>query len=171
VIKFRCRDCAQKLGVNDEGVGRGFHCPICGAGLIVPPLSDEEFRHDAEVVAAPLVPVKQNPGLMRTELWPQLAQCLSNWVTQTLFFQRRQLLEAQALATARVEMLEERLVQLHRQIQQRVAGYESRIAELETRLAEAERENRQLQAEAKCVPFPRPAAERDSSRARLFVGA
>lgn len=170
MIKFRCRHCAQKLAVNDQGVGRAFHCPTCGAGLIVPPISDEAFRHEPDAEEAPLVPVRQEVGLARAELWPQLAQCLANWLTQTLFFQRRQLLEAQALATARVEQLEQRLVLFHGQIQERVAAYESRIAELEQRLAEAERENRRLQDE-KLVTFPRDAADLPASKVRLLVGA
>lgn len=47
-LKFRCPNCAQRFGANDDLSGRSFDCPKCNTILTVP-------------TASALVPVKSQP--------------------------------------------------------------------------------------------------------------
>lgn len=147
MIKFRCQSCAQKIAVNNEGIGAQIHCPTCGRELIVPVVTAPEFLADAP--ALELLPprpdlVPQRDAETRAPWWPYLAQWLSERLTQTLFSQRRQLVDAQTLTTVRVKQLEERLAVVQDYFQRRLAGYQAQVSELEQQLELVQRENQQL---------------------------
>jgi hypothetical protein len=149
VIKFRCHSCRQKIAVNIEGAGARIHCPSCATGLTVPAETAPEFALAVPLVPAPrmeLLPPTRPATENHPPWWPHMARWLSERLTQTLFSQRRQLLDAQALTTARVEELQQRLKAARENLQRREAGYRARITELERELAIARRENNHLQS-------------------------
>ena len=65
-------------------------------------------------------------------------------IFRTLTHQRAELLSAQQKAEAEMWELEQRLEQLHTQLQERIVAYEKRIEELEKELALKGEENREL---------------------------
>lgn len=65
-------------------------------------------------------------------------------IVQGLFHQRKALLSTQQRAEAEMQVLEQRLEQLHAPLQERISAYEKRITELERDLAVKGEENREL---------------------------
>jgi len=81
---------------------------------------------------------------LRAGLWPHLADWLKNKLVQGLLFQRRHLLEAQDLAARQAAEFDQRLEQVHFEMQERIHQYEQRIVDLEQELAAAELQKREL---------------------------
>jgi uncharacterized protein YkwD len=52
--RFSCPNCKASLGADDERIGKGVRCPVCGAGLRVPSPAD------VEPVPAPRTPARRS---------------------------------------------------------------------------------------------------------------
>jgi DNA-directed RNA polymerase subunit RPC12/RpoP len=145
VIKFRCQNCGQKIAVDDVGIGVTIGCPSCTEQLIVPPRTDVEFLPSPPAALdLTLVTAHDRPnGDAKAALLPHLARAMMNRVFQAVLFQRRQLLDTQASATAQVAELEQRVVLLHARLQRRLAYYQERVAVLEAENRELRRRSQQ----------------------------
>jgi len=80
----------------------------------------------------------------RAELAPHLARALREALVQELAVQRKELLQAQQIATAEIAQLAQHLDELKAPMQERLRSYEMRIQELEKELAARSEENREL---------------------------
>lgn len=80
----------------------------------------------------------------RADLAPHLAQALKEALVQELASQRKELLQAQQIATAEIAQLTHHLDELKAPIQERLRSYEMRIQELEKELSARTEENREL---------------------------
>jgi hypothetical protein len=147
VIKFRCSNCAQKLAIDDEGIGAVIACTNCAAGLVVPADTDPEFR-PPQPVSVELVKSESGNGAghapWRAALMPHLARWMMDKLVQVLLAQRAHLLGTQQSAALQVVELEQRLTKIQEQVQVRFDAYEDRINDLEKQLALKEQENREL---------------------------
>lgn len=83
-------------------------------------------------------------AVVRQGLMTQLAQWMSNKMTQRLVAQRAELMNAHQTAAIEVAELEARLEKVQAPLQERLAAYQSRIAELEKELLAKGEENREL---------------------------
>jgi endonuclease/exonuclease/phosphatase family metal-dependent hydrolase len=93
---------------------------------------------------------RQATDLVRKGLVPQLAYFLKDRLFRRVASQREQLLLTQQAGADRMAELEQRLVKIHSQMQNRFGAYERRIAELEKEVMAKERINRELlEAKAK----------------------
>ena len=160
MIKFRCPNCGQKIAVNDEGAGVDISCPNCVRAIVVPPRTSEEFsprpsmplqaclsnseQQQLERVRQAEDRVARSEALMHAGLLPQLARMMMDRLFRAVLSQRAQLMDSQYTATARIVELEERLLRVQQQLQNRLNAYELRIGELERGLATKEEENREL---------------------------
>jgi endonuclease/exonuclease/phosphatase family metal-dependent hydrolase len=82
--------------------------------------------------------------LVRTALLPHLARLMKDRLVGALLAQRAHLMRTQESGTEQVAELEQRLVTIQTQLQERYQDYEQRIHALEQRLAAKEAENRTL---------------------------
>jgi hypothetical protein len=80
----------------------------------------------------------------RSELAPHLAQALREALVQELAVQRKELLQAQQIATAELAQLSQHLDELKAPMQERLRSYETRIQDLEKELSARSEENREL---------------------------
>ena len=87
---------------------------------------------------------QQAQTVVREGLLGQLAQWMSDKMTQKLVSQRSDLLSAQQRAAVEMAELEARLEKVHAPLQERLQAYEHRIADLEKELAIKGEENREL---------------------------
>jgi hypothetical protein len=87
---------------------------------------------------------EQAVAAARAELAPHLAQALREALVQELAVQRRELLQAQQIATVEIAQLSQHLDELKAPMQERLRSYETRIQELEKELAARSEENREL---------------------------
>ncbi len=136
MVKFRCTVCAQKILVNDEGIGLVIPCPNCRRDVAIPTETDPEFQGQILSLAP--------PPLGAGALAPQLARLMMDRLFQALYHQRRQLLDAQRAGTVQVTLVEQRLAGIQAEYQSQIRAYEQRVAELERQLTQREEENRQL---------------------------
>ena len=87
---------------------------------------------------------EQALAVARADLAPHLAQALKEALVQELAIQRKELLQAQQIATAEIAQLTHHLDELKAPIQERPRSYEMRIQELEKELSARTEENREL---------------------------
>lgn len=83
-------------------------------------------------------------ALVRAGLAPHLAKELTHKLVQELVRQRATLLRAHQLAEAEILALEARFEKVHRELQERVAGYEARAAGLQKELDAKSEQTREL---------------------------
>ncbi|MCG3180945.1 MAG: hypothetical protein BIFFINMI_03310 [Phycisphaerae bacterium] len=55
MIKFRCAQCNQKIGVPDEDAGKRVQCPTCGSVNLIPPCTPAELLPPKVVASVPTV--------------------------------------------------------------------------------------------------------------------
>lgn len=171
MIKFRCQNCGQKIGVNDEGAGVEISCPTCAEKLIVPAQTAPEFQPGP--VEAPAVPLTLDDatggdtGPARAELLPHLARLMTDQLVQRLLAQRAELLAAQQAAAREMEEIEARLVKIQEQFAGRAQDYEQQIAGLQQQLAAQEQETERLAREKQIASRRAPAATEHASRRRV----
>jgi len=87
---------------------------------------------------------EQAVAAVRADLAPHLAQALREALVQELAVQRKELLQAQQIATAELAQLSQHLDELKAPMQERLRSYETRIQELEKELSARSEENREL---------------------------
>src|ERR1019366_7614527 len=87
---------------------------------------------------------EQAQAVVGASLAPHLAQALKEALVQELAVQRKELLQAQQIATAEIAQLTHHLDELKAPIQERLRSYETRIQELEKELSARTEENREL---------------------------
>lgn len=109
---------------------------------------EAQFPASAENVVRPFAGARTQPdrstALIRSGLLPHLARLMMSKLVQGLMSQRANLLQTQHAASAQITDLEERLIRIQGQLQQRMTAYERRIVELEKEIAAKEKENREL---------------------------
>ncbi len=115
---------------------------------VAAPGIEPQFPGSAENVLRPFAGTRTQPdrstALIRSGLLPHLARLMVSKLVQGLMSQRANLLHTQNAASAQITDLEERLIRIQGQLQQRMTAYERRIAELEQEIAAKEKENREL---------------------------
>jgi hypothetical protein len=139
VVKFRCSHCAQKIAVNDEGIGVLIQCPTCLLTLRVPApanVGGQPYTYDVSPRAS-VPPVDLPPG---ENVVTQLARLMMDKLVQTLLIQRRHLLRSQESGTQQIADLDQRLARVH-------AKYQSRIKNLERTLSMRDEEIKLLREE------------------------
>ncbi len=164
MIKFRCLRCAQKLAIDDEGVGLVISCTTCMEQMIVPFRSTPEFQPEpvdaSAAIPATVLPADRDrygrveqvePRVPETALAevragmiPHLARMMMNRLVQALISQRAHLMNTQEQGTGRIEEMEQRLAKVQAQFEQRVRVYQERIEQLKQDLAVKEQENLEL---------------------------
>jgi len=166
VIKFRCRRCGQKIGVNDEGAGVIIACTNCEVQIVVPLGSDKEFQPsnakdviidlpvfatnlqypDSNVTEPPSPPNHGSASdhVIRSGVVSQLARLMMDKLFRATYTQRQQLIDSQRRATEQVMQMEARVEKIHQQFQWRLQAEERRTAELELELASKEAEFNEL---------------------------
>ena len=167
MIKFRCPNCTQKIGVNDEGANVPIACPTCAQTIVIPPATAAEFRPPvalelvpAVMEAAPLPfdhagrfeigraqETAPTNGAVQSALLPHLAKLMMDKLVQALVGQRRQLLQNQSTGTEQLAALEQRLVSLQDAYAARLKTYQVKLADLEQQLAARQEENALLRRE------------------------
>lgn len=161
MVKFRCPSCGQKISVNDEGVGADICCPNCVALIVVPPRSAGEFlpspvgmplpallslpeRIQLERLREAEARAEQAQAMVRNGLLSHLAKLMMNKLFRAVLSQRTALIDAQSEATLRIVELEERMLRVQQQLQDRLLNYEQQVTELERELTAQREENRAL---------------------------
>ena len=84
--------------------------------------------------------------IVRKGLIPHLARLMKDKLFYGVASQRAQLLKMQQAGAAQVAELEQRLMRIQSQLQNRLTAYERRIAELEQEVSAREQANRELLA-------------------------
>ncbi len=161
MVKFRCPNCGQKISVNDEGVGADISCPNCVSLIVVPPRSAGEFllppagmplpallslpeRIQLERLREAEARAEQAQAIVRNGLLSHLAKLMMNKLFRAVLSQRTALMDAQGEATLRIVDLEERMLRIQQQLQDRLLNYEQQVGELERELTVQREENREL---------------------------
>ena len=160
MVKFRCQRCAQKIAIDDDGIGVTVKCPTCFESLVAPPRTDNEFiSHRAETV--PMELVVNEPAPPR----PTWQQLIIQKLIPALLAQRRHLIQNQDAATEQLAALEQRVVLVQMKFQRRLSYYQERVETLEAEKRELSRQVRVL-TERPVSPF---AAGRVSLRDAGFL--
>jgi hypothetical protein len=102
--------------------------------------------------------------LVRKGMVPHLAHLMKDWLFRGVAAQRAQLLLTQQAGADRMAELEQRLVKINSQMQNRLGAYERRIAELEQQVIAKDRINRELIAAKEKVTRQALAASRIRER-------
>jgi hypothetical protein len=150
-VPVRCPVCGHDGTVAaNEILARTFGPPpeplaiqIKSAGMTegLPTAADDPWRRralEAERRA------EQVLAAAKADLAPQLAEALKEALVQELAIQRKELLQAQQIATTEIAQLTRHLDELKAPIQERLRSYEMRIQELEKELGAKTEENREL---------------------------
>ena len=138
MVKFRCSHCAQKIAVNDAGMGVIIQCPGCHL-MVKVPAGDGGRKLP---FAFPSAPAAVTPVDLpaRDSMVPYLARLMMDKLVQALVSQRRNLMQTQQVGTQQMGEIEQRLARLQ-------AKYQARVMNLERTLAMRDEEIRLLRRE------------------------